>query len=216
MNMPIHCDAGYFEALYVTGDDPWHYRTRWYEARKRALTLACLPREHYRSGFEPACGNGELAACLAPRCDALLCFDLNARAVELAAERCARWPHIRVECHSAPDDWPDQFDTAGSGLSSQGSSFDLIVLSELLYYLQPSATAQLVARAEALLADDGTLLACHWAHPFEGATQSAREAHAAFETHTRLTRLVHHEEPDLLLDVWSKNAGTVASIEGIS
>lgn len=213
--MPVRPDAAYFEALYAAGDDPWHYRSRWYEARKRALTLACLPRARYRRGFEPACANGELAACLAPRCDALLCFDLNARAVELATKRCAQWPHVRFERRSAPDEWPDRFDGSPSGPSPHASRFDLIVVSELLYYLSPSTTARLAARAHALLDEDGTLLACHWAPPFDGATQSAHDAHAAFSAYAGLTRLVRHEEPDLLLDVWSKDARAVASLDGI-
>ena len=43
----------YFRGIYATGDDPWGYRTRWYEARKRRLAAACLPDRAYDSGFEP-------------------------------------------------------------------------------------------------------------------------------------------------------------------
>jgi hypothetical protein len=39
----------YFESLFEGSDDPWQFRTRWYEARKRALRLACLPAAHYGS-----------------------------------------------------------------------------------------------------------------------------------------------------------------------
>ncbi|WP_118178652.1 SAM-dependent methyltransferase [Paraburkholderia phosphatilytica] len=198
------CDAAYFDALYATSDDPWDYRGRWYESRKRQLALACLPRERYRSGFEPACSNGELAASLAPRCDALLCADLNARAVELATQRCKSWPHVRVEQRTMPTEWPDD------------GRFDLIVISELLYYLTTQATAQLAALAQGSLAKDGTLLACHWTHPFEGALQSARQAHAAFDACMCLTKLVRHMEADLLLEVWSNDARPVAAREGIA
>ena len=57
----------YFEQLFEHDEDPWAFRTRWYEQRKRDLTLACLPRQYYTRIFEPACANGELSAALAER-----------------------------------------------------------------------------------------------------------------------------------------------------
>jgi SAM-dependent methyltransferase len=88
----------YFDALYDACDDPWGFRSRWYERRKRLLTMAMLPRERYRRAFEPGCGNGELSAQLADRCDSLLAADLNETAVHLAALRVAAMPHVLVEC----------------------------------------------------------------------------------------------------------------------
>ena len=32
----------YFDQLFAGNDDPWAFRQRWYEQRKRALTLAVL------------------------------------------------------------------------------------------------------------------------------------------------------------------------------
>ncbi|EPN67648.1 methyltransferase, partial [Pseudomonas syringae pv. actinidiae ICMP 19101] len=57
----------YFDELFRNNDDPWAFKQRWYERRKRALTLAALPRERYRAIFEPGCANGELSADLAER-----------------------------------------------------------------------------------------------------------------------------------------------------
>ena len=65
----------YFDAMFAKSNDPWKFRSRWYERRKRALTLACLPSARYAHGFEPGCANGELSACLATRCDRLLVSD---------------------------------------------------------------------------------------------------------------------------------------------
>ena len=56
-----------FDRLFEASEDPWGFRTRWYEARKRSITLACLPEAHYQNAYEPGCANGELAAALAPR-----------------------------------------------------------------------------------------------------------------------------------------------------
>ncbi len=35
-------DAQYFADLYADSEDPWAFRTRWYERRKRDLLLASL------------------------------------------------------------------------------------------------------------------------------------------------------------------------------
>ena len=114
-----------FDALFRESDDPWRFKTRWYEARKRALTMACLPAARYTHGFEPGCANGELSAELAQRCDRLLASDISRRAVELARERLADVAHATVVQAQLPRDWPD-------------ASFDLIVISELGYFLAAS------------------------------------------------------------------------------
>ena len=43
--------APYFDRLYSAEPDPWGFRSRPYEARKRAVTLACLPEAHYSTAF---------------------------------------------------------------------------------------------------------------------------------------------------------------------
>jgi len=62
-------DAGYFDKIYAISPDPWGFTTRWYEARKYAISLALLPREHYGDAFEPGCSVGVFTELLAPRCD---------------------------------------------------------------------------------------------------------------------------------------------------
>ena len=133
----------YFAGLYQRSDDPWLLRDRWYERRKRALTLAALPDEHYRRGYEPGCANGELTVELASRCETLLAADLNPAAVELARQRGAHLQNVRVEQRAMPDDWPD-------------GEFDLIVISEVAYYLNEVQLAGLIARIGVSLAEGGT------------------------------------------------------------
>ena len=83
MNLP----ADYFARMYGGSDDPWGFRTRWYEERKRAVTLAALDRPRYRRGFEPGCSVGVLTAGLAERCDALLASDVDPTAVVASSHR---------------------------------------------------------------------------------------------------------------------------------
>ena len=43
--------VAYFERLYGANPDPYGLRLRWYEQRKRELTLAALPHPRYRSAY---------------------------------------------------------------------------------------------------------------------------------------------------------------------
>jgi SAM-dependent methyltransferase len=196
--------ATYFDELYQQSDDPWKLREGWYERRKRSLTLALLPRPRYRNAFEPGCANGELTVELARRCDRLLAADLHARAVQLTRERVAGAPQVRVEQRTVPGQWP-----------TEAGPFDLIVISEFAYYLDAAELETLASRVSASLTTDGTLLACHWRRPFAEALESADAAHALFDARCGLSRLAHHDEADLLIDVWSRDARSVAQREGL-
>lgn len=183
-------DAQYFADLYAGNDDPWAFRTRWYERRKRDLVMASLPRQCYERIFEPACANGELSAQLAERCAALLCQDLDPNAVALARSRLAGFTNASVEQGHLPADWP-------------GGNFDLIVLSEVGYYLNQTEWLQVIEQSVASLTYDGGLLACHWRHPIAGCPQDGREVHDLLAKHLPLYSVFRHEEADFLLEYWS-------------
>lgn len=181
--------AEYFEQMFAGNDDPWAFRTRWYEQRKRDLTLAVLPRQRYERIFEPACANGELSVLLAERSESMLCMDLSAEAVRLATERLREFTGVEVHQGRLPGDWP-------------GGEFDLIVLSEVAYYLSADDLTALIDRAVASLSPGGALLACHWLHPIEGCPLDGRQVHAMLDAQLPLHRAVRHEEADFLLEYW--------------
>lgn len=193
----------YFAEVYEATDDPWGFRTRWYESRKRALTLAALPRQRYRRGFEPGCSNGMLSAQLAERCDTLLSSDVNPRAVAAARQRLAPFDRVQVKQQRMPDDWP-------------AGSFDLIVLSEIAYYFDRDALRSMVATARQSLDIDGSLLLCHWRHPVPDYPLTGDEVHAIFAQEVGLPRTAHHMEEDFVLDVWCADARSVATREGLA
>lgn len=139
----------YFLGIYASDPDPWRFTTSSYERDKYAATLAALPRARYRAGFEPACSIGVFTHALAERCDRLLSTDLVPAAVEAARARCADRPHVEVRQGAMPADWPAE-------------RFDLIVLSEFLYFLAPSDFAALVRRAGETIEPDGDIVLVHW------------------------------------------------------
>ncbi|MFO2464240.1 nodulation S family protein [Pseudomonas sp. 15FMM2] len=194
--------TAYFDQLFSDNDDPWAFRQRWYEQRKRALTLAVLTRPHYLSIFEPGCANGELSAALAMRCDRLLCCDTAAAAVALARARLQAFPHVDVQQSRLPQEWPD-------------GSFDLIVLSEWCYYLDHDDLCALLDRAKASLTDDGQVLACHWRGPIEGCPLTAEQVHALLEQQLGMAGQAHLHDKDFLLDLWGHQSASVATLEGL-
>lgn len=193
----------YFDGLFEGNDDPWDFRQRWYERRKRALTLAALPAERYASGFEPGCANGELSAALATRCDTLLASDGSARAVDVARERLRGLPGVRVEQRILPAQWPESV------------RFDLIVISELAYYFDAPSMDQVCEHIEASLLPGGVLLACHWRYPIDGFESNGDRVHAVLQSRTGFHHLSHYQDADFLLDVWSNDAQSVAKREGL-
>ena len=77
----------YFDSMYAQSADPWDLSARWYEQRKYAITLALLPRQHYRHAFEPGCSVGVLTALLSERCTRVTATDVTAAALDGAQRR---------------------------------------------------------------------------------------------------------------------------------
>ena len=191
-----------FERVYAASDDPWAFRTSWYEARKRSILLACLPRQRYHSGYEPGCSNGELAAALALRCERLMVSDGAAAAVELARTRLADFAHVEVAREWVPQDW-------------HGGVHDLIVIGETGFYLSAGELLTLAACIKRSLSAEGTVVACHWRHPVKGYSLDGDTVHRMLDAQLGLVRLVHHQEVDFVLDVWCADARSVAQREGL-
>jgi SAM-dependent methyltransferase len=174
--------------LYEESDDPWEFKTSWYEQRKYALTLASLPRERYRSAYEPGCSIGVLTRLLADRCDHLLASDFVARAVAAARARVAALPHVRVEQRETPREWPE-------------GRFDLIVLSELTYFLRRTQLLELARCVEASLEPGGTLISVHWRGAIEPWAVPVGEAHAILRDTAGLRSIARYSEAAFLLEV---------------
>lgn len=199
MTAPVTLPAGYFDAMYRDTRDPWGLEDRWYERRKYAISLAQLPAERYRHALEPGCSVGVLTRLLAGRCDALLACDLAAAAVGAAARRNRDMPGVRVEQREIPGQWPP-------------GRFDLIVLSEILYYFADHDLAQVLGNAVAALEPGGTLLAVHWRHPVADYPRSGDDVHRVLAARAGLARLVRHAEPDFLAEVYIRTDGVPVSV----
>ncbi|MCS5732258.1 PIG-L family deacetylase [Herbiconiux daphne] len=196
--------ADYFDGLHDRTDDPWGFESRWYEERKRALLLASLPDPAYASVLEVGSSTGVLSRELAERTSArFLGVDVSAVAIERARQRNADRPVAVFERMRVPSEWPD-------------GSFDLVVVSEIGYFLDEDELTVLIERILGSLTRDGALVVCHWRHPVAGRAFSGDTVHAVFVQRDEFTTLAHHVEEDFLLDVFVRPpAISVARREGI-
>lgn len=194
-------DGAHFEAMYADNDDPWHMRASWYEQRKRAVLLASLPVACYESAYEPGCGNGELTLALARRCRQLLASDGSACAASHAAERLLHARHVNVVQAWLPEQWPE-------------GQFDLVVLSEFLYYLDSAALDETLERVRACLSEGGTVVACHWRAPIAGCALNGDAVHERVHAGLALPRLARYLDTDFHLDVWQGVGASPAQREG--
>ncbi len=195
--------VGYFDALYRDSDDPWGLGRSWYEQRKRALTMAVLPRARFRSAFEPGCAIGLLTELLAPRCDRLLATDIAAEPLAALGRRFAADPQVDVRQLALPRQWP-------------AGEFDLVVLSEIGYYLDRGDLSKVIDRTVGSLATDGFVVACHWRHPAAGYPLTGDEVHRALIAESGLTAVATHLEEDFRLDVLGRpGAPSVARADGV-
>ena len=180
-----------FDALYQGNPDPWAFRSSAYEHAKYSATLAALPRDHYRIGIEVGCSIGELTSRLAPRCDFMLGVDVSAVAIEEAKRHHGERPDIAFIVAEVPAFWP-------------GLRADLIVLSELLYFLDTAEIRQMAEQVAAHWIDGGDCLLVNYLGPTDTAVDGDNASDQFIEALAGLrpiTTLTAERTPGYRLDV---------------
>ena len=168
MNKPKNSlPPSYFERMYRENPDPWNFETSDYEAAKYRTTIEALPKERYRNALELGGSIGVLTALLASHCDSLLSTDVSETAQQKAIARCQDLPQVRFEIARIPQDFPNE-------------SFDLILVSEVGYYLSwedLARTQQLILQR---LETGGHLLLVHWTLYAKDYPLTGDEVHNSF------------------------------------
>ncbi|MDR4532948.1 PIG-L family deacetylase [Glutamicibacter sp. PS] len=188
-----------FEDLYLQRGDPWDYRSSRYEQRKQDIVLASLPRAHYGAVLELGCSIGLQTAELAARSDRLVGVDASATAVAQALAQVADLAHVTLVQATLPGQWPPL----------EPDSMDLVVLSEIGYFLAADELAQTLRHSAEVLRPGGELLLCHWLHPIEGWPLDGQAVHRMAQA-LDWPRLLQHREQDFLLEVFQKPGGELA------
>jgi predicted TPR repeat methyltransferase len=148
--------AAFFDEIYAADPDPWQFETSEYERAKYDATIAALDDDRFANGLEIGCSIGVLTERLATHVDDLLAIDVAEAALDRARAR--QIPNAAFERREVPEQFPD-------------GAYDLVVISEVMYYLDAPAFDATCDAIERTL--NGTLLAVHWRpeaprYPFTG------------------------------------------------
>ncbi|NHN87142.1 class I SAM-dependent DNA methyltransferase [Acetobacter conturbans] len=144
-----------FETLFQTTADPWNFEDSPYEHQKRARLLACMPPHPIRFAVELGCAIGVTTQALSPLCTRLLAVDASPTALTMAGRRCADLPNITFVEAFLPEHYP----------TSTATGCDLMIISELLYFLAPHDIRCLAHKAMQSLPPNGTILLVNWTGP---------------------------------------------------
>ncbi|MGO4512947.1 class I SAM-dependent methyltransferase [Bradyrhizobium sp. 2TAF36] len=170
----------YFEAKYQADIDPWRFRTSAYEQEKYEATIAALSKPRYHNGLEVGCAIGILTAQLARHCDQLIALDASTTAIAEAARQ--NLPNVRFDAAFLPEEFP-------------AGAFDLIVLSEVLYYFAEGDLQHVAEKCLNALQGGGEMILCHWLgatdYPLTGYQASDRFVKAVAKH--RPTHVILHE-----------------------
>jgi SAM-dependent methyltransferase len=180
--------AAEFERRYRREGDPWGYRSSVYEHAKYDATLSACGPGPFASALELGGSIGVFSARLAQRCDALTTIDGSPTAVAAARTRLAGLAHARALVGEIPA-------AIGPG------DHDLVVASEILYYLDDDALAATLERLHEVLIAGGRIVAVHWRPPGPERPQTAAAVHARLRSLPWLHPISDRRTADYLLDV---------------
>ncbi|MCG6113994.1 MAG: nodulation S family protein [Mesorhizobium sp.] len=177
-------DPAGFEAKFQENIDPWNYATSPFEAYKRRILLRACGTRVYGRTLELACATGDTTLALLPKSLRLLAQDSAPTAIEETRRRLGGNPKVSILLGRLPQETPR-------------GPFDLIVASEIFYYLPPNDLRLLLMRICPALAPGGRLVILHHLKDFDDAAIRPRLAQAqAFAAVRPPMRLAYLHQTD--------------------
>lgn len=176
-----------FEHRYRADPDPWNYRASRYERDKYRATLAACGPGPFARALELGGSIGVFSALLAPRCGTLVTIDASATAVGAARTALRGHPHANARVGVLPADLP-------------GGPFDLVVASEILYYLTRPELREALGALRGALVPGGAIVAVHWRPRTPERELDADDVHDALAALPWLRGTLRIETTDYLLE----------------
>lgn len=180
--------AADFEARYQSDPDPWGYVSSGYERDKYDATLTACGPGRFASALELGSSIGVFSARLAPRCDLLISIDAAPSAVAAARDRLTEQPHAETILGAIPDAIPCR-------------TYDLVVASEILYYLDETELAGTLRRLRHSMTAGARLVAVHWRPAGPERPFTADAVHARLHQEPWLSAVSRGDTADYRLDV---------------
>ncbi len=184
----------YFKEVYDANEDPWNFETSEYEAEKYAATIAALPRKQYGNVLEVGCSIGVLTRLLAQKSTRLLATDVSQKALDLAAKRCVDFKNVSFKNLSFQNELPED-------------QYDLIMISEVAYYLSANDWEAAVGKLYHRMQPDGNIVLVHWLPEVHDYPQTGDEVHDSFEglMKDKMTNVFSSRKENYRIDVWAKS-----------
>ena len=183
----------YFDEVYDVNTDPWNFETSIYERDKYLVTMEALNKNMYKNVFEVGCSIGILSEMLAHRAEKLLAVDASEAPLNKARQRLMEYPNVVIEKMNVPA----EFITTPA---------DLIVLSEVAYYLNNNDLQILREKTLLQLEKGGQLLMVHWTPFVHDYPQTGDRVHEYFleMENLELRHLLHQRYETYRLDLFEK------------
>jgi cyclopropane fatty-acyl-phospholipid synthase-like methyltransferase len=161
-----------------------------------------LPRPTYRHALELGCSVGVRTEALAARCDHVTATDIAQAALDEADTRlraAGRRQHVTLQRTSIDCAWP-------------ADDFDLVVLSEVAYYLSANTLRQVMDREVPKLMPGATLLAAHWRHPVSAYPLDGDRTNDIIGSTPTLHQTAHYQDGDVVIDVFENAIPTSVAV----
>jgi len=191
-----------FDSLYFFKKDPWNYSTSEYERKKYGETLEAISGKKYNRILEIGCAEGVFTEKLASMAESILGVDISQIAIDRAIED-NKYSNIEFQCVNI-----ERTDLFGK--------FDLIICSEVLYYLDtPERISRMMDRLVSLLENRGQILLVNMrllsedesGHPPPIAGYplvGAKTVHGVFQKSDRLKRVFENKRELYVISLFEK------------
>jgi SAM-dependent methyltransferase len=173
--VPPEMRPGFFDHFF-DGGDPFGFDVNPEEQLKFQGTLQVCGDGPFGRVLELGCAVGSFTELLAPRAREVIALDVSPAAVEQVARRLRGHPNVRGVAMTIPAEFPE-------------GTFDLVVASDVLYYLPVEDLRRCVERIEAALAQGGSFVAVHYV-PRMGSVLNGDETHDILTAHTKLRHVL--------------------------
>ncbi len=183
----------YFDDVYDVNKDPWNFETSPYEQEKYKATIQALNRPNYQQIFEIGCSIGVLSEMLAKLSNKLLAVDASDAPLVKAMVRLAKYKNVLVKKMNVPADFIT-------------TNCDLIVISEVAYYLNDADLGILREKTIQQLETGGQILMVHWTPFVHDYPQTGDRVHAYFLEleNISLKHILHQRFETYRLDLFEK------------
>ena len=158
-----------FTELYRESPDPWKLSTDPNEVRRVERAMSLLSSSRYDSALELGCGGGHMTGLVAQRASRVVGVDCVDAALRVAGDRCASLLHVRFEKHWLPDSLPK-------------GTFDLVVLSEIAYYMHEEVLRRFLQLVSDRLRVGGELLLAHASAFYSGQAMGGEQVSAVADS----------------------------------